>query len=151
MTPDGCNIPNRFDDGVELSFRLSMKGEWIPIMFYVNTLELAGNTSNRSIIEYDFTTADSSHISLRGYTVPFIHLEPSDNKISAEVYICGDAFVERAVEFRWLQTVQQKIQEGNPRGADVFSLDNVSVTFTGGDVFNCDIFRDDFDDQTMIE
>ena len=145
-------MPNSFDDGVELSFRLSNdnnQGEWIPLIFYVNTLELAGPTSNRSITD-EVDSSNRSSISLRGYTVPFINIHPTNDTIRGEVHICGEDIFNSAVEFRWLQTVQQQVRPENPRGADVFSLDNVDIMSVYGDGSVCELLVDDFDEE-MIE
>ena len=153
LTPEACSVPNHFDEGVELSFRVStsnMKGEWIPLVFYVNTLNLAEKESNHSI-----TVADSlsgSSIMLRGYTVPFIDVNSSTNWTRGEVHVCGEEFLSGPVEFRWLQTsVQQQADHDSLRGLDVFSIDNVTITSVYGDVYRCELLTDDFENDTMIE
>ena len=111
----GCDGSDTVDEGVELSFRTTAGGDWIPVMYYV--------TSPHSLRNFFLESFNNNFITIRGYRIP-VRLVTTSDPIESSVLLCG--VTSSGLQLRWLQSVQQ-----NPDIAllDTWALDNVVVSY----------------------
>ena len=112
----GCDCNDRLDEGVELAFRTTSGGDWIPVMYYLTPAidttmgDFGGDFNNSSVF-----------ITIRGYQVP-IRLVTTSDPIVDSVLLCG--VNSSSLQLRWLQSVQQEPNASR----DSWALDNVIVS-----------------------
>ena len=124
------------DEGIELAVRSSGTDGWIPLMFF-GLINRTGET--RHPVALGTVNSNKSQVILRGYSVPIVLVTPATTRDIRTVWVCGEEFLERGVQFRWLQTVRVKAVN-----KDVWTLDNVTVAA------NCSgrmrqVFSEDFE------
>lgn len=133
--PDGevCNTINEFNEGVEFSIRLGTEATWFPIVFIVQ--------SKPSLDGSSIVIGNSSNLVIRDYAVEVRRI--SDNGTRDPPYsmqICGFDEQISSVQLRWLQT-----SSFDRSLRDIWSIDNVHVTYERDNGTRMELLQDSFD------
>ena len=135
-----CNEINGFNEGVELSFRSSTGSVWVPLSFYYRS---GSNDASRATIPLGEV---GESLNIRGYLVEDIE-QINDTNTNFTVDICHFAEEEVSkVQFRWLQTSQ--LTAGS-RPKDVWSLDNLTISYITSNGERVTLLHDPFDNEQL--
>lgn len=76
--------------------------------------------TNELNFQFSVGTDNNSMLSLQGYSVPIQLITSSTTQ---DIRICDNDFLNREVQFRWLQTAAIQLRD---KARDVWSLDHVA-------------------------
>ena len=134
--PSVCNTINEFHEGVEFSIRFGTEATWYPIIFTVQSR----TTLDRSTI----LIGDVNNLVLRGYATDVREISDDGSRDRPySVQICNFDEQIKSVQLRWLQTSLFTVNPVEVR--DVWTLDDVHVSYEHEDGTRMDLLRDSFD------
>ena len=133
--PNMCNTINEFHEGVEFSIRFGPEATWYPIIFTVQ--------SRTTVPQSTILIGDLDNLVLRGYEVDVREISGDGSRDPpCSVRICGFDEQIKSVQLRWLQTSGFKV---NPVVRDVWTLDDVHVSYEHEDGTRMELLQDSFD------
>ncbi len=112
---------------------------WIPLKYVYNV----SNTDSDRDTEADISIGKITNltITIRDYSV---QREPLHvNKYKSDIEICN--FNASNIQFRWLQSSQFKVREGENSARDLWSLDDINISYITEDGEWREIINDSFD------
>ena len=130
-----CNTINEFHEGVEFSIRLGTEATWYPIVFTVQ--------SKTTVTQSTILIGDLDNLVLRGYAVDVREISDDGSRDPPySVRICDFDEQTKSVQLRWLQTSSFAV---NPMVRDVWTLDDVNVSYEHEDGTRMELLQDSFD------
>ena len=133
--PSVCNTINEFHEGVEFSIRFGTEATWYPIIFTVQS---------RTALNRSIRIGDVNNLVLRGYATDVREISNNGTRDPPySVEICDFDEQIKSVQLRWLQTSSFAVNLVEVR--DVWTLDDVHVSYEHEDGTRMDLLRDSFD------
>ena len=124
-----CNPLENINDGIEFSLRLGAGRDWIPeALFFQGDHNLNSRAPGKII---------NGTLVIRGFQVEEVTLE-QNFPYHYTLRVCGTT---DTVQLRWLQTVF--INDDKPR--DVWSLDDIVISYQNGEGMGSILFEESFD------
>lgn len=120
-----------------MSVKTGEGDHWIPLVFY--TTKLMKIDTN----ELNFQLVWVQKITLRGYSVPIQLITSSTTQ---DIRICDIDFINREVQFRWLQTAAIQLRD---KARDIWSLDNVTVAVHINGTHERQVLSEDFEEENV--
>lgn len=129
----------QFDEAVEFSIRLNATGVWIPIGLVFPQRSRVGVPP--------IGVGDTNTILIRGYAVnDQRRISTGSQAIVYSVIVCDFDQQVNVVEFRWLQSGRVD-DSGQLR--DIWSIDDVLVTYELREGVGIDLLQDSFDNTEL--
>ena len=132
------NTIDEFHEGVEFSIRFGTEATWYPIVFTVE--------SRTTLEDSTLLIGDVDNLVLRGYAVDVREISDDGTRDPPySVQICDFDEQIKSVQLRWLQTSRVIVDLGRVQVLDVWTLDDLHVSYECEDGTRMELLQDSFD------